>query len=124
MSLANLHYQEPTQPVPKGPEFTPAEYNTDPDVLLEGSVDVPDRPRPSHLFTRRARRPVVFFLQPVEWWAAADFLASNLRIAREDGIPKGRFIPQDYRRNIDVPPTQSYGDLVGAMDGVAPYGLD
>lgn len=126
MSTANLYHVPPASPTVQGPVYTPAEYNQDPYVEERGSPDLEDRIRQTHIQCRPSRRPVVFFLQPVDWYERQSFVPglNNVLIHREDGVPKGRWMPQDYRRNIAVPPSESYGDAVGEMDGYAPYGLD
>lgn len=112
------------------PQMTPGEVNQRREVDHHGNVSVPTRHPDSLVPTRPARRTVAFFLQPTgidgswgDWWAAAFVQGKEIVENRRD-YPRGMFMNDDQRRNIDVPPTESYGDYVGASDGVAPYGLE
>lgn len=112
------------------PQYTPEEVNEDLLVQQEGNVHVPMPFPQSQIPTRPARHRTVFFLQPTgdsgrwgDWWAAA-FIEEKELVPNTRDTTGGGWMNQDYRRNISVPPTESYGDAVGELDGYAPYGLD
>lgn len=112
------------------PQYTPEEVNEDLLVRQQGNPYVAQVVRQSLIPTRPARHRTVFFLQPTgdsgrwgDWWAAA-FITEKDLIPNSRDTTGGGWLMQDQRRNIAVPPTESYGDAVGEMDGYAPYGLD
>jgi hypothetical protein len=129
------------------PQYTPFEENADHLVLQDGNVYVSQQIRNSLFQSRPARHTTVFFLEPTggigdgTGWMFGGFdyevevaKARGQRIEgketlhsssqRQSGIVRGGWLPNPDRRNIAVPPTQSYGDYVGESDGVAPFGLE
>jgi hypothetical protein len=131
------------------PQYTPYEDNSDQLVLQEGNIFVSEKVRDSLFNSRPSRHRTVFFLQPdgtygdgTGWMfggfdytiGRAEAIERDQLIAgketlhlsqqRQEGIVRGGWLPDPYRRNIAVPPTESYGDYVGESDGVAPYGLE
>ena len=131
MSDSNRTWTSRREPYLSGsPQYTPWEENSNHVVELEGNPVVIEPPRESFIPTRRPQHRVVFFLQPTgidgRWgdWFAAAFLQGKTFGANERNTPRGRFTLPAERRNINVPSSESYGDLVGASDGVSPYGLE
>jgi hypothetical protein len=112
------------------PQYTPWENNGDELVQHDGNVFVSQIVRQSAIPSRPSRWRPVFFLQPTgnsgrwgDWWAAA-FLTEKEIFPNQRDTTAGGWMMQDQRRNIGVPPTESFGDAVGEMNGYAPYGLD
>ncbi len=128
---SNLTFVSRREPFLAGsPQFTPWETNEEHLVEHQGNVWVPMRVRDSYIPTRPSRHRTVFFLQPTgdtgdwgDWWAAAFIQGKDIRPNHRD-LTVGMFTLEDQRRNIAVPPTESFGDYVGEADGVSPYGLD
>jgi hypothetical protein len=108
------------------PQYTPFELNEKLTEESQGNAFVPSRIRDSLFNPRVSKKQVVFFLQPTgidggwgDWWAAPFIQGKNLHSAIRTS-PAGRFTTADNRRNIDIPPTISYGDTQGATyDGVS-----
>lgn len=112
------------------PQYTPWETNQDELVQHSGNPYVSQIVRQSLIPSRPARHRTAFFLQPTgdtgawgDWWAAA-FIEEKELVPNIRSTTDGGWLLQDQRRNIAIPPSESYGDYVGELDGYAPYGLE
>lgn len=132
MANPNLVWTSRREPFLSGsPQYTPWEENSDHIVELEGSPIIPLPLQDSEYHTRPPRHRVAFFLQPIgegegdegwtDWSGAGGFIVGKSMLSLEAGFPRGRFTLADQRRNVAVPPTASYGDLVGELDGRSAY---
>lgn len=111
----------------RGPVRTVGEVNHDVYQDNQTVHEFDERLPQSRIPCRPARERVTLFLHPnPDYVFSGDFLmADEKSIApRFTGIPPGRLSLQDDRRNVERPDYVSYGDQVGELYGVAPYGLD
>jgi hypothetical protein len=133
MANPNLVWASRREPLLAGsPQFTPWEENSEHLVEHDGANPLlVDRYHDSQVPTRPSRHRVAFFLQPVgdgdgdqgwtDWSGAGGFIVGKSMLSHEAGFPRGRFTLAEQRRNVAVPPTASYGDLVGELDGRSAY---
>lgn len=109
----------------RGPQLTPAEYQESVSQLEQTVHTFEERQPQSQVLCRPSKNQVAFFLSPVDMYSCPDFIIPKERFGQPfRATPRGREMLLDDRRNIQRPDTVAYGDLVGASDGYAPYGLD
>lgn len=106
---------------------TPGEANRS--VIQDQTVHGFDERLPQSMIPCRPSREIVtYFLAPEPDVTAfmGDFAMSDEKSLAPHfaGIPPGRLSTVDDRRNVERPDYISYGDQVGELYGVAPYGLE